>query len=226
MQSGERRDTVKMGNLLTIAEQVQAFGLGRKTGEIYITNVPPPARINLIDGEVVDAQFGRRSGLAAAIALINLPDPVCEFIVGEKAKRKTIDMPYVQLLCEAALAKDQADAEETKAPAEHFVPSEPSLKITLGGETKTFPLRTGLTRVGRATGNEIVLKDPTISQRHATIEFSRSGIFVKDLGSTNGTYVNGQRIVERWLGAKETVQFGSVSAELIQGAGKNSSIAA
>ena len=39
-----RRDTVKLGNLLSIAEQIQAFGLGRKTGEIYITNVAPPAR--------------------------------------------------------------------------------------------------------------------------------------------------------------------------------------
>jgi len=215
-----------MGNLLSIAEQVQAFGLGRKTGEIYITNVPPPARINLIDGEVVDAQFGRRTGLAAAIALINLPDPQCEFIVGEKAKRRTIDMPYMQLLCEAAMAKDHEEAEENKSPAGQFVPNEPSLKITLDGETKTFPLRKGITTVGRAFTNEIVLKNSTISQRHATIEFSRSGIFVKDLRSTNGTFIDGQRITERWLAAKETLQFGSVSAELIEGAGKNSSIAA
>ena len=70
-----RRDTVKLGNLLSIAEQIQAFGLGRKTGEIYITNVPAPARINMIDGEIVDAQFGMRSGMEAAVALINLADP-------------------------------------------------------------------------------------------------------------------------------------------------------
>src|ERR1700743_2639175 len=67
-----RRDTVKLENLLSVAEQIQAFGLGRKTGEIYITNVAPPARINMVDGEIVDAQFGLRSGMEAAVALINL----------------------------------------------------------------------------------------------------------------------------------------------------------
>jgi hypothetical protein len=95
MISELRRDTVKLGNLLTVAEQIQAFGLARKTGEIYITNVPAPARINLVKGEVVDAQFGLRSGLPAAIALINLPDPQTEFIVGEEPPRQTIDMPYM-----------------------------------------------------------------------------------------------------------------------------------
>src|SRR5271168_1414785 len=102
-----RRDTVKLGNLLSIAEQIQAFGLGRKTGEIYITNVPPPARINLADGEIVDAQFGLLSGMDAAVSLINLKDPQTEFIVGERAHRKTIDMPFLQVLCEAAKVKDE-----------------------------------------------------------------------------------------------------------------------
>src|ERR1700749_361733 len=102
-----RRDTVKLGNLLSIAEQIQAFGLGRKTGEIYITNVAPPARINLVDGEILDAQFGLRSGIDAAVALINLTDPQTEFIVGEKATRRTIEIPYMQVLCEAARVRDE-----------------------------------------------------------------------------------------------------------------------
>ena len=69
MPSNLRRDTVRLGNLLSVAEQIQAFSLGRKTGEIFVTNVPPPARINLVDGEIVDAQFGLRSGIEAASML-------------------------------------------------------------------------------------------------------------------------------------------------------------
>ncbi len=102
-----RRDTVKLGNLLSIAEQIQAFGLGRKTGEIYITNVAPPARINMVDGEIVDAQFGLRSGVEAAVALINLADPQTEFLVGEKAQRRTIEQSYMEVLCEAARVRDE-----------------------------------------------------------------------------------------------------------------------
>jgi hypothetical protein len=214
-----RRDTVKLGNLLSIAEQIQAFGLGRKTGEIYITNVPPPARINLVNGEIVDAQFGLRSGLEAAIALINLPDPQTEFIVGEKAQRNTINLPYMQVLCEAARVRDEAGDDADNRPTEpiRLTPTNPYLRITLGTEIKTFPIRPGLAYIGRSTLNDIVINDSTISQRHASVEYSRNGVFLKDLGSTNGTYVAGQPIQERWLGVQDSLQFGGVHCLFIGG---------
>lgn len=219
-----RRDTVKLGNLLTIAEQIQAFGLGRKTGEIYITNVAPPARLNLVDGEIVDAQFGLRSGLEAAIALINLTDPQTEFIVGEKAQRKTIAIPFMQVLYEAARVRDEASNNPDNRQTEpiRLAPSNPYLRITLGTEIKTFPIRPGLAFIGRATVNDIVINDPTISQRHASIEYSRHGVVLKDLGSTNGTYVAGQPIKERWLGVQDSLQFGGVHCLFIGGLKKSS----
>jgi FHA domain/Domain of unknown function (DUF4388) len=218
-----RRDTVKIGNLLSIAEQIQAFGLAGKTGEIYVTNVPPPARINLIEGAVVDAQFGFSSGLEAAIALINLPDPQSEFIVGERASRRTIDLPYVQLLCEAARIKDESIARQETEPLP-LSAGHPHLRLRLGSEIKNFPIRPGLAGLGRAPApaNEIVIDEATVSQRHATLEYSREGILLRDLGSTNGTYVAGRRIKEQWLHAQENLQFGSVHGLFIGGMKKSS----
>jgi hypothetical protein len=218
-----RRDTVKLGNLLSIAEQIQAFGLGRKTGEIYITNVPAPARINMIDGEIVDAQFGMRSGMEAAVALINLADPQTEFIVGEKAQRRTIEQSYMEVLCEAARVHDEESANPDNSVTQpiRLAPTNPYLRITLGTEIKTFPIRPGLAYVGRSTANDIVINDPTISQRHASIEYSRSGVFLTDLGSTNGTYVAGQPIKERWLGVQDSLQFGGVHCLFIGGLKKS-----
>lgn len=215
-----RRDTVRLGNLLSIAEQIQAFGLGRKTGEIYITNVPPPARINMVDGEIVDAQFGLRSGLEAAIALINLRDPQTEFIVGEKPKRRTIEMPYMEILCEAARVKDETSENERPTEPIKLAPTNPYLRVTLGTEIKTFPVRPGLAYIGRSTLNDIVIPDATISQRHASIEYSRNGVFLKDLGSTNGTFVAGQQVKERWLSVQDSVQFGGVHCLFIGGVKK------
>jgi len=220
MVANIRRDTVKLGNLLSIAEQIQAFGLGRKTGEIYITNVPAPARINLFEGEIVDAQFGLKSGLEAAIALINLRDPQSEFIVGEKPQRKSIDMPYVQILCEAARLKDEVVENDRPTEPLRITPTNPYLRVTLGNEVKTFPIRPGLAYIGRSSLNEIVIIDSTISQRHASVEYSRNGVFLKDLGSTNGTYVGGQQIEERWLSMQDSVQFGGVHCLFIGGVKK------
>jgi hypothetical protein len=219
MTTAVRRDTVKLGKILTVAEQIQAFGMARKTGEIYIVNVAPPARINLVEGEVVDAQFGLQSGIAAAIALINLPDPQTEFIVGEKPPRRTISAPFMEVLLEAARLKDEVADPEIERPTEllKVAPGNPFLRATIGNEIFTFPVRPGVTSIGRSTVNDIVLNDGTISQRHATIEYSRTGVLLKDLGSTNGTYVSGQPVREKWLNVQDSVQFGAVHCSFIGG---------
>jgi hypothetical protein len=219
MISEVRRDTVKLGKLLTVAEQIQAFGMARKTGEIYITNVAPPARINLVDGEVVDAQFGLHSGMVAAISLINLPDPQTEFIVGERPPRRTISAPYMEVLLEAARLKDEVAEPEIERPTEPLkvAPGNPFLRVTVENEIFTYPVRPGVTTIGRSTLNDIVLNDATISQRHATLEYSRTGVLLKDLGSTNGTYVSGQPVREKWLNVQDSVQFGAVHCSFIGG---------
>jgi hypothetical protein len=212
------RDTVKLGKILTIAEQIQAFGMARKTGEIFVTNVAPPARINLVEGEIVDAQFGLHSGVQAAISLINLPDPQTEFAVGDLPARRTIEVPFMEVLLEAARLKDES-SESGMAPTEplKLAPTNPYLRVTVGNEILTFPVRPGLITIGRSTINDIVLNDATISQRHASMEYSRTGVMLKDLGSTNGTYVSGQPIREKWLSVQESVQFGAVQCSFIGG---------
>jgi len=219
MTSEVHRDTVKLGKILTIAEQIQAFGMARKTGEIFVTNVAPPARINMVEGEIVDAQFGLHSGIQAAISLINLPDPQTEFAVGDLPSRRTIEVPFMEILLEAARLKDEMPESEIDRPTEplKLAPTNPYLRVTVGSEILTFPVRPGLTTIGRSTLNDIVLNDATISQKHATLEYSRTGVLLKDLGSTNGSYVSGQPIREKWLSVQESVQFGAVHCSFIGG---------
>jgi hypothetical protein len=219
MTTAVRRDTVKLGKILTVAEQIQAFGMARKTGEIFISNVAAPARLNLVDGEIVDAQFGLKSGVEAAIALINLPDAQTEFAVGERPVRRTIEVPFMEVLLEAARLQDERPAPQIDRPTEllKLAPANPFLRVTVGSEIMTFPIRPGVATIGRSTLNDIVLNDGTISQRHATIEYSRTGVLLKDLGSTNGTYVSGAPIREKWLDVQDSLQFGAVVCSFLGG---------
>jgi len=57
-----------------------------------------------------------------------------------------------------------------------------------------FPLQAVRTTVGRAQQNAIVLSDVTVSELHAVIESYGVSFSVRDLGSSNGTFVNGQRL--------------------------------
>src|ERR1044071_9571281 len=63
--------------------------------------------------------------------------------------------------------------------------------------------------IGRDSTNEIVINDAESSHRHARLTFQGGKYVLEDLGSTNGTFVNGQRLAgPRVLKSGEVVSFG------------------
>ena len=70
--------------------------------------------------------------------------------------------------------------------------------------------------VGRAPEGRIVIAEPTISRQHAIITVHRDAFFIKDLDSTNGTYVNGQRIGPTPIAIRPNarIEFGATVASL------------
>jgi HD-GYP domain-containing protein (c-di-GMP phosphodiesterase class II) len=70
-----------------------------------------------------------------------------------------------------------------------------------------------LLRAGRLNSLEIVLDDNSVSRQHAEIRATPAGWFLRDLKSTNGTFINGVRLghEERPLRSRDIVQFGKVA---------------
>ena len=69
------------------------------------------------------------------------------------------------------------------------------------------PLTPQRTTIGRADGNDIRLVDTTVSDLHAVFESYGSSFALRDLGSLNGTFVNGERLVtERRLRGGDEIQ--------------------
>src|SRR5688572_11065279 len=68
-------------------------------------------------------------------------------------------------------------------------------KLTSTDGVHNYDLRHGSALVvGRAPTSDIAIFDPTISRRHAEVQLTESGIHVRDLGSSNGTYLNGAKV--------------------------------
>ncbi len=65
--------------------------------------------------------------------------------------------------------------------------------------------------VGRLPECDVVLNDPNVSRRHAELRRSGEGVVVTDLGSTNGTRVNGVPVRERQLASGDEITVGSSS---------------
>lgn len=64
--------------------------------------------------------------------------------------------------------------------------------------------------IGRSADNDLPIENASVSGRHCTLTLEGEHYVLRDLGSTNGTRVNGQDITETVLSAKDTVQIGSV----------------
>jgi len=61
--------------------------------------------------------------------------------------------------------------------------------------------------VGRAPPAKIIVESPNVSKRHAMLSSTLKGVLVRDLGSTNGTFVNGIRVTEHLCLAGDLLQF-------------------
>ncbi len=69
-------------------------------------------------------------------------------------------------------------------------------------------------QVGRAIACDLSVQDPTVSRQHAELELTEAGVRVRDLGSTNGTYLNGQRVSDAIALAGSRLSFGKVDFEV------------
>ncbi len=69
----------------------------------------------------------------------------------------------------------------------------------------------GVTSIGRKPGNDVVLKDPSVSGYHAKIRFEDDAYFLYDFATTNGTRVNGKKIFRKRIGDGDIIEIGGIT---------------
>ncbi len=87
----------------------------------------------------------------------------------------------------------------------------PRLVLNAGtAEARGFELKPGSNYVGRAFSNDFKIEDPSVSSNHAQFVVEGDVITVKDLGSTNGTFINRSQVVEGFLQPGQIITLGAV----------------
>jgi hypothetical protein len=93
-----------------------------------------------------------------------------------------------------------------------------TLVIRAGGGRagEAFPLAGEKTAIGRSPESDVFLDDVTVSRNHALLVRRRDGIYIDDLGSLNGTYVNRRRIESQRLADGDELQIGKYKLSYLE----------
>ncbi len=78
--------------------------------------------------------------------------------------------------------------------------------------SQAMQLTEEVTTLGSVAGNTVVLADPAVSRKHAGIRQVNGNYELADLGSTNGVYVNGQRVPKKNLEPGDIIRIGNTEA--------------
>lgn len=170
----------------------------------------PDEKMEIFDG--MELKFGSTIVTLALPVAPNVEETVEESTVeatveetpadGGTVEASVEETPAEEAVSEADMAPEIAEAEETPVPGPDVV----ARLVTKIDPAKEFAIMPGLNTIGRRMENNIVLtEDSFISGSHAELVADERGFWLTDIGSTNGTTLNGSKIEP---GNKMAVSFG------------------
>ncbi len=86
--------------------------------------------------------------------------------------------------------------------------------LSAGMTGRTQELKAEKTTVGRLEDNTFQIAEPSVSSHHCEVLLRGSDVVVRDLNSTNGTYVNGEKVTERVMKPGQILRLGQVELRL------------
>jgi pSer/pThr/pTyr-binding forkhead associated (FHA) protein len=186
----------------TPAEQLLVYVFTRPPGGVFVdvyeeTRVAPAGDASLVTPEA----RGRLSEVFLAVA--------SRVEAEEAAPRLELERPMEPEVLKTEEELVVASAPPASAPQVTLEPAPtpppfkgpiPEVHLFLGEKALgAFSLGTGELTIGRNPGNDILIDNVGVSRRHAVIIVSGERVLIEDLGSANGTFVNGQRITSHEL---------------------------
>src|SRR5690349_21250885 len=87
--------------------------------------------------------------------------------------------------------------------------------LSAGLNGRSHELNVDKTTIGRVDDNTFQIADPSVSSHHCEILLRGSDVVVKDLNSTNGSFINGEKITETVLKPGQTLRLGQIELQLL-----------
>jgi hypothetical protein len=178
----------------TVAEREAEFASVRALRQRYLDVLPvmQRARVDAVKPAGTAPAVAAPAASAAIVDAPMVPAPIVPAATAPPPAENTAFLPPPSAEDFKVLAGDEAD-NDSKAFATVAI-SAAMLIEDRGGLPGTHHRLGQSTTIGRAPENEIVVPNQEVSRRHARIVMVDSGYVLRDLGSPNGTFVNGTRV--------------------------------
>jgi hypothetical protein len=134
--------------------------------------------------------------------------PRVELVADSGVPRRTIQV--VAETQAAPAASQSSDTQVIPAQAAAAPAARARLLLTTSSGAHVIPLDSTLMTIGRGLNNDIILEDSRVSRNHAQLRYRSRRFWLTDLGSTNGTFVNGEPVTERALRDGDVVSLGGL----------------
>src|SRR5258707_15840708 len=86
--------------------------------------------------------------------------------------------------------------------------------LSAGMTGRTHELKVDKTTIGRVEDNTFQIAEPSVSSHHCELHLRGNEILVKDLNSTNGTFINGEKVSESVLKTGQVLRLGQIEMRL------------
>ena len=159
-----------------------------------------PALVKELSGVVLETAAERGWGLVGP--------PEVELFVDNKLKRGDLEVEGSLVQGEQPVPAPQAQPVAVPKPARRA-----QLRVHEGGGVRAVPVDKETITIGRLAESDIVIGDTSASRRHAQIRTVDGVSTLTDLGSTNGTKVNGRDVQSAALSDGDTITVGATNIE-------------
>jgi hypothetical protein len=186
---------------MKLVELLNLCQLSNRSGTIRYNRDGEQGLIHIRDGHALHAEFNNLEGEEALYIMLENDSGIAVYDAKSEIAPATIFKSAEHVLLEAARRADEKiktvriNLKKTEI-ANGYVPSGNFLLLCqVGDEEKSFLLKSEGTYVGKTSNNDIILENESVSRRHCLFEIKAGRIVeLSDLGSLNGTYVNGKRV--------------------------------
>lgn len=203
----------------TVMEAFARLSQTRDRGCLVIFNAQEAIHVFVQGGHVLAAVSPKKKGEAAFDQALKLEGSSYGWIPGAEPTSKDIHVEIRDYLSDSIAPADPALGKTMRLPAPpskgdagkvefsyFFVPEDVP--------TVRFKVKRGSTIVGRESTCDIVLDSTQVSRRHCLLQVTERGLLVKDLESTNGTFVNGIPLTDGYINDGNRLSLGTYALKL------------